>query len=275
MVKGEKWYEMIAIHARNYLQLQKLRMATDARLRKHRDDGAESEIMTVLIDYRKSLWASEKAALKQAHGILKDLRLWDWCERTKGLGPVGALCLLGFINPYRATSVGRAKSYAGLVPDKRLESGKVGGFNPLAKARILQAAEGVVKAKDPYYYPLFLTKKKYYLVERGYLAYITDPTLCPKYDDCAKRLKAAAVREDRPVKKPPCRGHVNSMAIRWLAEIILSHGLQSMREEEKMDTSMFSTHRGYIPPKATKESFTIMPIMPKTDPDDEAQRGDE
>jgi hypothetical protein len=37
--------------------------------------------------------------------------------------------------------------------------------------------------KDPYYTPLY-KKKAYYMEKMG--AYITNPQLCPKYEECQK-----------------------------------------------------------------------------------------
>ncbi len=247
-VKGPEFYDQMAVYARNYLALQKLRMATDARIRKFRDADQDGEVMRVLINYRKMIWADEKEALKIAHAVLKEHPLWGWCESVKGLGPVAALTLLGFVNPYKANTAGKAKAYLGLIPGAKRVSGEQSKFNPFAKARVLQVAEKVIMQKSPGYYDLYLAKKGYYMTDRGFERYLEDPTLCPMYDECVARLLKAAKREGRDPKKPACRGHVDHMAKRWLAELIVSHALEIMREAEGLETDAFKAHRGYIPP---------------------------
>jgi len=258
---GESFYREMAVHARNYLQLQKVRMATDARIRMLKKEANEkgeqpdAAILSLRLQYRKMLFDDEKKALKMAHDVMKDHPLWTWCEGVKGMGPVAGLTIIGFINPYKATTAGHAKAYLGLIPSKedatvcmKMTSGEQANFNPFAKARVIQVAEKVVMAKDPYYYPLYLKKKRYYMEERGMAAYLEDPTLCPRYDECAKKLVAAAKREGRKPKPPACKGHIDAMAKRWLAELIVSHGLEIMRETEGFDIEVFKLHRGYIPP---------------------------
>lgn len=247
-VKGPEFYDQMAVYARNYLALQKLRTATDARIRKFRDADQDGEVMRVLINYRKMIYADEKEALKVAHTVLKEHPLWDWCQSVKGLGPVAGLTLLGFVNPYKAATAGRAKAYLGLIPGAKRVSGEQGNFNPFAKARVLQVTEKVIMQKSPGYYDLYLKKKEYYLTERGFGAFIEDPTLCPQYEACAAKLLRAAQREDREPKKPACRGHADAMAKRWLAELIVSHALEIMRDAEGLETEAFKAHRGYIPP---------------------------
>ena len=78
---------------------------------------------------------------------------------------------------------------------------------------------------------------------------IADPSKCPKYDKCIAMLYDKARRLGRPPKKPPCKAHVDNMARRWLAGLLVSHATEILRESLGLDTSTFKAHRSYIPPK--------------------------
>lgn len=120
--------------ARCYLDLQHLRMACEARLRRL-GEGTPEPVRRILEGYHRALRVEERRFLREVSEELEGHPLWAWCERVKGLGPVSALMFLGFVDPYRAETAGKAKAYAGLVPGKKLKSGVRGGFNPEFKGR--------------------------------------------------------------------------------------------------------------------------------------------
>jgi len=93
MGKGE--YEMYRHLARCYLDLQHLRMACEARLRKLPPDAPE-DVVQILRDFHQALFSEEKSFLARIAEKLKQHPLWKWCERVKGMGPVAALTFLGF-----------------------------------------------------------------------------------------------------------------------------------------------------------------------------------
>ncbi len=249
--------------ARCYLDLQHLRMACEARLRKLREKSNVPEfVMKILNDYHDALEAEEKRFLKELTPKIKSHPLWDWCERVKGMGPVTALMFLGYIDPYKADTAGKARAYAGLAPGREFKSGSKVKFNPEFKGRAWLIAHNVIIAKDPYYYKLYQEKKNYYLTTARkvwlngkwvewppFQKIMEDPKLCPKYEECRKRLVGRAERLNREPKALPCRAHVNNMAIRWLAGLLVSHATELMREAEGLSTENFKRHHGYIPPK--------------------------
>jgi len=248
--------------ARAYLDLQHLRMACESRLRKMPKDTPK-EIRTIMEDYHEMLKKEEKALLKRIAHELKQHPLWEWCEKVKGLGPVACLTFLGFIDPYKADTAGKAKAYVGVVPGKSLKSGKRLNINPEAKGRIWLLTRNVIMMKDDYYYPIYQQKKQYYLNNERevflngkwvkwppFKEIIKDPSKCPLYKECMERLIKKAERLGRKPKKPPCRLHLDNMAKRFLMGILVSHAAQLMREAEGLSIENFLAHRNYIPPKS-------------------------
>ena len=229
--------------ARVYLDLQHLRIAVEARMRGLENSSEAYKLMQALKDRLKS---EEKNWLSQIAKLMHEHPIWDYCKKVKGLGNVGAATFLGFINPYKAVSAGKVWSYFGLTPTSQLRSGQKARFNPEAKGRIWLIVRNVLMAKDDYYYPLYIKKKKYYMERMG--KYIENPELCPDYERCKRMLMGKAKRLGRKPKKFPCKAHIDNRAKRWLAKLILSHALEIMREAEGLDTSNLKSHRGYIPP---------------------------
>jgi hypothetical protein len=258
---GEEEYLAWRYLARAYLDMQHLRIACEARLRKM-DPKTPEAVKRIMEDYYMALKDEEKQFLKQVAEQLKNHPLWEWCERVKGLGQVACLTFLGFINPYEADTAGKAKAYFGLIPGVRLKSGEKANVNLEAKGRIWLVTRNVIMQRDDYYYPLYEQKKNYYLnSERQvfmdgkwvkwppFKEIIANPKLCPKFDECAKKLEAKAERLGRKPKPPPCRLHVDSMAKRWLAALLVSHAAMLMRQAEGLDVTNYLAHRGFIPPK--------------------------
>ena len=247
--------------ARCYLDLQHLRMACEARLRKL-SPKVPATVRRVLEDYYLALKNEEKDFLAEVVEQLKTHPLWDWCQRVKGLGAIACLTFLGFINPHTADTAGKAKAYFGLIPNVKIKSGEKLNINPEGKGRIWLITRNVIMQNDEYYAPLYRQKKEYYLnTERQifkngkwikfppFKEIIANPKLCPDYETCKAKLEAKAKRLKRKPKPPPCRAHVDAMAKRYLAGILVSHAAELMRQAEGLDTTNFKAHRNYIPPK--------------------------
>jgi len=248
--------------ARAYLDLQHLRMACEARLRKLYKDAPEA-VKTIMQDYHLALKNEEKELLARITEQLKEHPLWQWCERVKGMGSVACMTFLGFINPFVADTAGKAKAYLGLVPGKGLKSGKQPRINPEAKGRIWLITRNVIMARDDYYYKLYQSKKQYYMETSRkvfldgkwvewppFKEIITVPEKCPRYEECLKRLMGKAERMKRKPKKLPCKKHVDSMAKRWLMGLLVSHATELMRRAECLSVDNFKAHKNYIPPKS-------------------------
>jgi len=80
--------------------------------------------------------------------------------------------------------------------------------------------------KGSNYRHLYDGRKKYLLEESKYDPIfkkndkgeyvVDDPSKCPRYESCIKRLRGRAERTGERMKKPPCLGHINSMAQHYM-----------------------------------------------------------
>ncbi len=217
---------LLAPLAESYLKVQKSRLSIEARLRAARKKGIlNQEEERVLEHIHSTLLALEKEIMKTARERLRDHPLWDWCKNVKGLGPMAALIFLGYVDVEKATSAGKVWKLFGLAvgPDGKAERkrhGKVAGFNPHLKTRAWLMARNIIMNRDPYYYQLYLERKRYY-----------------------------ETRPDRVALKEKERGwhkHNHLMAMRWMIKLVLSHMLEICRRYLGLP---FPRHRNYIPPK--------------------------
>lgn len=246
MAYGEDFYKKTAMMGRNFLGFQHMRMAAGARVRRFRGEDKSKELIQLQLDYIKVLTKDEKRLLKDIVDLYEDSLLWKWCLQTKGLSYMACATFLSYINPYIATTAGKSKAYMGLIPDSKLASGEQAKFNPEARGRMYVVTTNVIRAKDPIYSGLYYQKKDYYMASMG--KYLEDPTLCPDYGPCMKRLKARAEKDEREAKHPSCKAHIDNRAKRWLSGLLVSHATELMRRDEGLDISAFKAHRGYIPP---------------------------
>jgi len=231
---------------RVYLDLQHLRIAVENRMKKLGAEEEDFEAWRIMSSLANRLKDEETRWLLQFKELVKEHPIWDYCEKVKGLGAVGALTFLGWIDPHKAVSAGRVWSYFGFAPKQALKSGEKANYNPEATGRACLLTRNVIMAKDPYYTPLYQQKKAHYMEKMG--KFIDNPELCPDYEKCKRRLYAKAKRLGRKPKRFPCKAHIDNMAKRWLTKLILSHALEILREAEGLDVSNLRSHRNYIPP---------------------------
>jgi hypothetical protein len=232
---------------RNFIGFQHMRMAAGARVRRFREEDQSKELIQIQLDYIRVLTKDEKLLLKQMVDLYKDSELWAWCGVVKGLGPMAAATFLSYINPYIADTAGKTKAYMGLIPGATLQAGKKAHSNPQAKGRMYVVTTNVIRAQDPYYAGMYYTKKEYYATPERMGGYLEDPTKCPDFEACSKKLKGRADKDKRAPKKPSCKAHIDNRAKRWLSGILVSHATELMRIQEGLDVSAFHAHRGYIP----------------------------
>ena len=95
-----------------------------------------NRIYQILISHKRRLHEQERDMLVDAANIFQVSALWDWCLSVKGLGPVAALTLMGYMNPALTPTLGHFWSKAGLTPGSRLRRGVQGHSSPIIKARI-------------------------------------------------------------------------------------------------------------------------------------------
>ena len=244
--------EYVSYMCRNYVDTQQLRIAEQHRLYKlyemaeKKGEEPPEDIVNVLKARISVLKSEEETIVKEVKRIISDLELFRFCTRVKGLGVVSAMEFLGYVDIRKATSAGKVKAFAGLVPGRKFVKGQKASFNPEVKGRFWLFARNVIMHKDDYYYPLYLAKKEYYLKKRGFEKFAEEPELCPRYEECRRKLEAKAARMGRKPKKPACRAHADGMAKMWLASLIVSHMWEITRKEFNLPVSK---HRMHIPPK--------------------------
>ena len=250
MKMGEPFYFEIKQLARMYLDIVQLRDSITKRMNSIEDGNLHSNFAFDTMEHTwNTLTRLRNELLEIANDKLKDHLLFRWCKNVRGMGTVATLTFLGYINPYKADKASQVRAYFGVIPYQKLESGKKIKWNPEAKGRLWLITRNVLMKRDEYYYPIYLKKKEYYLKERGFEKYIENPQLCPRFYECYMRIKAKAERLNREPKKLPCKAHVDNMAKRYLAGILVSNALEVMRLNEGLDVSNFKNHRNYIPPK--------------------------
>lgn len=242
---GEDFYLKTAMMGRNFIGFQHMRMAAGARVRHFREEDQSKELIKIQLDYIKTLTKDEKILLKDIVTLAKDHQLWKWCQTVKGLGPMACATFLSYINPYIADTAGKTKAYMGLIPGAALQAGKKAKLNPVAKGRMYVVTTNVIRAQDPFYAGLYYQKKDYYAEKMS--LFLEDPTKCPDYEACLKKLAGRAAKDKRAVKKPSCKAHIDNRAKRWLSGLLVSHATEVMRRQEGLDVSAFKAHRGYIP----------------------------
>jgi len=211
---------------RFYLDLQHLRTACEARIRKMEEESVPDELIALMKHYASSLKKEEKSFLKAVEERMKDSLVYSWCKSVKGLGTMACLMFMGFTNPFVADTAGKARAYWGLVPYKKLKAGERLRIDPEAKGRAWLIAGNVIKAGDQFYVSQYKRKKEYYLnnprkashPEKGLIEFppmkevIEDPSKCPLFVSCKGRIVGKAKRLGREPKTTACRRHVDSMA---------------------------------------------------------------
>lgn len=191
----------------------------------------DSDAMITMTAHHTRLKKEEKALLKESGGVFKKHQLWQYCLTVKGLGPVACMTFLGYINPYVADTVGKFWAYIGLIPGARLEAGKKAHYSPELKGRFwVVACRNPIMAKDPYYTELYHAKKLY---------------LTNREDLVAQKDKKG------------WKGHVDSMAKRWMEKLVIGHAWEIIRKTERLS---INPHHSYIPLKP-KDKLMMAKIL--------------
>lgn len=262
-------YYAMPMFGRNYVDQQRVRIAAEHRMRRMKELGFEEddELYLDQLGQQESARDAEKTTLKTAYNRLNGHPLYDYCEIVKGYGPVACLTYMSFIDPFKANTSGKSKAYFGVIPDAKRISGEKASYNLEAKGRTYVLLSSIMMQKEPTYYDLYLQKKAM-LTEKTRIApnhkgeqvdwppfskILEDPTVCPRYPLCAKKLAGTAKRQKRKPKKPSCKGHLDNMAKRYVWGIMISHASELMREALGLDVSAYKAHRGYLSPKRIKD----------------------
>jgi len=223
-VKSEQEMNDIQTLARMYLDAQQTRIGAEHRIRKLSQANKTIDV-TDLEDIVETQKNVEKEILdlvkKKSGGHL----LWTWAKANAGIGEVGVMTFLGYINPFIADTAGKAKAYLGLTPNHGLKKGLNHKCNFEAKGRFYGVVlHGVImakhsKKKSTFYYDYYQNAKAYY----------------------ANHPKVLALTKGQ-------KGYIDNLAKRKTLALIVSHGTELMREYEGLSTEAFKAHRNYIAP---------------------------
>jgi hypothetical protein len=172
----------------------------------------------------KDLEKLEKNILGDGEEVFGNTKLWEWCARTRGLGPVAALTFLSNIDVFTSPTVGNCWSNFGLIPGKTLKRGESTNFNPHVRARILGViCNNIIRSGDEYYAGVYHIKKEYHRAR---------PDLIAKQETEPKSWDM----------------HMHRMSYRVLAKLLVSHAYQLIKADLGVGTEEI-LHRNPIPPK--------------------------
>lgn len=262
-------YLAMPMFGRNYVDQQRVRIAAEHRMRRMHELGFEEtdELYQDQLAQKTSALTAEQNTLKTAFNRLHGHPLYEYCDIIRGYGPVACLTFMSFIDPFKASTGGKAKAYFGVVPNARRVAGEKAHYNLEAKGRSYVILNNIMMQKDPTYYNLYLQKKAM-LTDNSreapnhegvkvhwppFSKILEDPVVCPRYPACAKKMEGAAKRQKRKPKKPSCKAHLDNLAKRYVWGIMISHAAQLMREALGLDVSSYKSHRGYLPPTLIKQ----------------------
>ena len=185
-----------------------------------------------LVEMAKKSESYRMTLLKDCQELFENSKLWQWCERTKGLGPVAAMTFLGYIRPItkdritgndRPVRVEEVWSYFGLTENSRIVAGQKSSFNLELKGRMFVIARNVIMHADPYYSAIYRLKKDYYTKI-----------------DSKLELKN---------KKKGWLGWIDANAKLTMIKIIMSHATQIIIEGLGLEFKSEHANHRYLPPK--------------------------
>jgi hypothetical protein len=234
----EKWYESVPeeYKADNIEQAYNfITMTTDGlrkKLKKVKDEiklglnelSTRSQTFKRFNERFKDLHKLELNILGDGEDVFGNTKLWEWCSRTRGLGPVAALTFLSNIDVFTSPTVGHCWSNFGLIPGKTLKRGESTNFNPHVRARILGViCNNIIRSGDEYYVGVYHIKKEYHRAR---------PDLIAKQETEPKSWDM----------------HMHRMTYRVLAKLLVSHAYQLIKADLGLGTEDI-LHRNPIPPK--------------------------
>lgn len=195
-----------------YYDVQDVRIASFGRLRSVGIvKGVNPEAMCVLEDQIKSyIWA-----------YVKEQPIYrEFLINIKGIGPVLAGGIISYLDPYCTQHVSSFWKYCGLHVENGLavkrHKGEKLDYNPTMKVLAWKIGDSFIKQRTPFYRDLY---DKYKVEENKKLNDpISNPSNCPMYTECHKRLKP---NKNGILPKDPCKAHIHHRAMRKMVKRFL------------------------------------------------------
>lgn len=246
---------LVATDALYYIQ--KARVAAQVRLShlvkptKKYPKGRTCELTKEILKRAGSVeeWLNEEVEV-----FVKLHPAYDWFSKVKGVGTLNIGKVVSFIDIEKATMISKLWRYAGMAqgPDGKAERQKQGQklhYNKVLKSMCWRLAKSLIRAKG-LYYEFYLEQKQRLtdrLVSEGYTIV---PSLELPTEKDPKTGKMKHVEKDGFFGL----GHVDTMAMRKMIKLFLSHLWLKWREAEglfitKPYVHAIKGHTDYRPPE--------------------------
>lgn len=179
---------------------------------------------------------------------------YDWFSRVKGVGNLNIGKVVSLIDIEKATMISKVWRYTGFAPgDKGEAERQVRGqklhYNKVLKAMCWRLAKSLIRAKGAYY-EFYLEQKQRYTERFIREGYIIVPSLELPIEKDPKTGKKKHVEKDGFF----ALGHVDTMAMRKMIKLFLSHLWLTWREAEGLPITApyvhaIKGHTDYRPPE--------------------------
>ena len=231
--------------------IQKARVSAQVRLTHLALNEEKCEITEEVLEKTHALeeWLEDKVKT-----YVKAHPAYDWFSKVKGVGDLNIGKVVSFIDIEKATMISKLWRYAGMAqgPDGKAErqiAGQKLHYNKVLKSMCWRLAKSLIRAKG-LYYEFYLEQKQKLtdrLVSEGYTI-VPSLELPTEKDPKTGRMKH--VEKDGFFGL----GHVDTMAMRKMIKLFLSHLWLKWREAEGLSVTKpyvhaIKGHADYRPPE--------------------------
>lgn len=216
-------YSAILCLVNDYYDIQETRIRTENRIRSFVQGVSPQQEEFVKELVLKSLVTIEKRIVRYLSKELQSETLWaEWLENVKGIGPVLAAGLIGWIEDIdKFATISKLWKYSGLAVAEdgkamRREKGKKLCWNPRMKVLSWKCGESFVKQKDSGYRDLYEKFREYYDKK-----WKTSDDCGSK--GCANKGKALKKKGKKVISRECMKGHRYAAAKRKTVKVFFAH----------------------------------------------------
>lgn len=214
-----------------YYDVQDVRIRSFNRLRQVGEvKGVNPDILKQLENQIKDYIAAEVKDIPIVKVFLKPI---------KGIGPILSGGLLAWLDPHKAPHASSFWRYCGLHVTNghaiKREKGKKLDFPLRLRTLTWKVAKSFVRARTPFYRDIYDEAKV--IGNEKLRNPIQNPENCPLYKDCVAKLRGKAKRIGTNSKKPPCKLHIDSRAMRKMVKRFLADFWAAWRSLEGLPVS--------------------------------------
>jgi hypothetical protein len=183
----------------------------------------KSKAYGMMFQRHRQLQKDEKEMLQQCKQLFEVTRLWEWCERVKGLGEVAAMTFIAYIDPEKVREPKSVWRLFGLNKDSKLVAGQKANFNLELKGRMYVIRSNIVMQGDSYYSQIYRMKKEYY-----------------------NAIEEIIEKKDSMIG---WKGWVDNMAKIVMLKLVVSHAVEIILKENGLPFISSHENNRYLPPK--------------------------